>query len=139
MVKDDKEIYMIKQEIGICGGDTMLKVYCYEKCTTCKKALKWLDDRYIEYDRKDIKTEHPNVKTIDELWKKSGLPLKRFFNTSGMVYRDMELSKKLPDMSEDDQIKLLASDGMLVKRPLVVGDDFVLVGFKETEWTEKIQ
>lgn len=117
----------------------MLKVYCYEKCTTCKKALKWLDDRYIEYDRKDIKTEHPNVKTIDELWKKSGLPLKRFFNTSGMVYRDMELSKKLPDMSEDDQIKLLASDGMLVKRPLVVGDDFVLVGFKETEWTEKIQ
>ncbi len=116
----------------------MLTVYCYEKCTTCKKALKWLDNKKIEFDQKDIKTEHPDEKTLRKLWKSSGLPLKRFFNTSGMIYREMELSKKLPDMSEDEQIKLLASDGMLVKRPLAVSDDDVLVGFKEAEWAEKL-
>ena len=116
----------------------MLTVYCYDKCTTCKKALKWLDDRNISYDKKDIKTDHPDEKTLRGLWQISGLPLKRFFNTSGMIYRGMELSKKLPNMSEDEQIKLLASDGMLVKRPLALGDGYVLVGFKETEWTEWI-
>ena len=116
----------------------MLTVYCYEKCTTCKKALKWLDNKGVSYEKKDIKTDHPDEKTLRKLVKMSGFPLKRFFNTSGMIYREMELSKKLPDMSEDEQIKLLASDGMLVKRPLGISDDFVLVGFKEEEWVEKL-
>lgn len=116
----------------------MLKIYCYNRCTTCKKALKWLDDHGIEYTLTDIKTDHPDEKTLREYYVKSGLPLKRFFNTSGMPYREMELSKKLPDMSEDEQLALLATDGMLVKRPLLVGDGFVLTGFKENEWVEKL-
>lgn len=116
----------------------MLKVYCYNRCTTCKKALKWLDDHGIEYTLTDIKTDHPDEKTLREYYVKSGLPLKRFFNTSGMPYREMELSKKLPDMSEDEQLALLVTDGMLVKRPLLVGDGFVLTGFKENEWVEKL-
>ena len=117
---------------------TMLKVYCYNKCTTCKKALKWLDDNGIEYELADIKADHPDEKTLRKYYAVSGLPLKRFFNTSGIQYREMELSKKLPDMSEDEQLALLAADGMLVKRPLVVGDGFVLTGFKEDEWKDKI-
>ena len=112
----------------------MLKVYCYNRCTTCKKALKWLDDHGIEYTLTDIKTDHPDEKTLKILHKKSGLPLRRFFNTSGLIYREMELSKKLPNMSEEEMFKLLASDGMIVKRPLLVADDKVLVGFKEEEW-----
>ena len=116
----------------------MLKVYCYNKCTTCKKALKWLDDNGIDYELADIKTEHPDEKALREYHAMSGLPLKRFFNTSGIQYREMELSKKLPDMSEDEQFALLATDGMLVKRPLVVGAGFVLTGFKEDEWKEKL-
>lgn len=111
-----------------------MKVYCYSKCTTCKKALKWLDDNKIEYELIDIKVDHPDEKTLRKLHKISGLPLRRFFNTSGLIYREMELSKKLPDMSEDEMFKLLASDGMIVKRPLLVADDKVLVGFKEEEW-----
>ena len=111
-----------------------MKVYCYAKCGTCRKALKWLDDRQIEYEKIDIAQAHPDEAMIRELHKKSGLPLKRFYNTSGKIYKDLQLSKKLPDMSEDEQYRLLASDGMLVKRPLVIGDDFVLVGFKEPEW-----
>ena len=111
-----------------------MKVYCYSKCGTCKKALKWLDERQIEYEKIDIAQDHPDEAMIRELHKKSGLPLKRFYNTSGRIYKDLQLSKKLPDMSEDEQYRLLASDGMLVKRPLVIGDDFVLVGFKEPEW-----
>lgn len=112
----------------------MTKVYCYSKCSTCKKALKWLDDNKIVYQLIDIKEDHPDEKTLRQLHKKSGLPLRRFFNTSGQLYREMELSKKLPDMSEDDMYKLLASDGMLVKRPLLVADDAVLTGFKEADW-----
>ncbi len=112
----------------------MISVYCYSRCTTCKKALKWLDDNKIEYDTIDIKEDHPDEKTLRKLYKKSGLPLKRFFNTSGQIYREMELSKKLPGMSEDEMFKLLASDGMLVKRPLLVDGDTVLTGFKEDEW-----
>lgn len=112
----------------------MIQVYCYSRCTTCKKALKWLDDNKIQYELIDIKENHPDEKTLRSLHKKSGLPLRRFFNTSGLIYREMELSKKLPDMSEDDMFKLLASDGMIVKRPLLVSDDKVLVGFKEDEW-----
>ena len=111
-----------------------MKVYCDAKCGTCRKALKWLDDRQIEYEKIDIAQDHPDEAMIRELHKKSGLPLKRFYNTSGKIYKDLQLSKKLPDMSEDEQYRLLASDGMLVKRPLVIGDDFVLVGFKEPEW-----
>ena len=111
-----------------------MKVYCYSKCTTCKKALKWLDENKIKYELIDIKEDHPDEKTLKMLHKKSGLPLRRFFNTSGLIYREMELSKKLPNMSEEEMFKLLASDGMIVKRPLLVTDDKVLVGFKEEEW-----
>ena len=114
----------------------MIKVYCYSKCSTCKKALKWLDDKGVKYQLIDIKEEHPDEKTLRSLHKKSGLPLKRFFNTSGMLYRELELSKKLPDMSEDEMLALLASDGMLVKRPLLVADRTVLTGFKEDAWRE---
>ena len=116
----------------------MLKIYCYPKCTTCKKALKWLDDNGIGYELTDIKTDHPDETKLRDYHKLSGLPLKRFFNTSGIQYREMELSKKLPEMPEDEQFALLAADGMLVKRPLVVGDGFVLVGFKEEEWKQKL-
>ncbi len=112
----------------------MIKVYCYSKCTTCKKALKWLDDNKIQYQLIDIKEDHPDEKTIRQLHKKSGLPLRKFFNTSGQLFREMELSKKLADMSEDEMYKLLASDGMLVKRPLLITDDAVLTGFKEDDW-----
>ena len=116
----------------------MLKVYCYSRCTTCKKALKWLDEHGIEYTAADIKADHPDEETLRKYYTMSGLPLKRFFNTSGIPYREMELSKKLPSMSEDEQLALLATDGMLVKRPLVIGEDFVLTGFKEEEWKEKL-
>ena len=117
----------------------MLKVYCYSRCTTCKKALKWLEDNGIEYEAIDIKTNHPNEDDLRKYYAMSGLPLKRFWNTSGIPYREMGLSKKLPDMREDEQLALLATDGMLVKRPLVIGDDFVLTGFKEPEWAEKMK
>ena len=116
----------------------MLKLYCYNRCSTCKKALKWLDDKGIAYEAMDIKTDHPDEETLRKYYSMSGLPLKRFFNTSGIPYREMELSQKLSDMSEDEQLALLATNGMLVKRPLVVGDDFVLTGFKENEWAEKL-
>lgn len=116
----------------------MLKVYCYDRCSTCKKALKWLDEKGVQYELLDIKGDHPDEASLKAFYEKSGLPLKRFFNTSGMIYREMELSKKLPDMSEEEQIKLLATDGMLVKRPLVIGEDFVLTGFKETEWEKTL-
>lgn len=116
----------------------MLKVYCYSRCTTCKKALKWLDDKGIKYSVADIKADHPDEVTLREYYTMSGLLLKRFFNTSGILYRELELSKKLPEMSEDEQFALLATDGMLVKRPLLVGDGFVLTGFKEKEWVDKL-
>ena len=116
----------------------MMKVYCYERCTTCKKALKWLNENKIKYELIDIKGDNPDKATIKVAYEKSGQPLKKFFNTSGQLYRGMELSKKLQDMSEDEQLNLLASDGMLVKRPLVIGDSFVLLGFKEAEWQEKL-
>lgn len=116
----------------------MIKVYCYSKCSTCKKALKWLVDHNILHDVIDIRADHPDEVSLRAYHKLSGLPLKRFFNTSGMQYRELELSKKLPSMSEDEQYALLATDGMLVKRPLLVADDFVLTGFKEAEWAEKL-
>ena len=117
----------------------MVRVYCYSKCTTCKKAVKWLDDNSIEHEVIDIKENHPDEKALREYFTMSGLPLKRFFNTSGKPYREQELSKKLPDMSEDEQLSLLATDGMLVKRPLLVGNGFVLTGFKEDEWQAKLK
>lgn len=112
----------------------MVKVYCYSRCTTCKKALKWLDDNKVKYKLIDIKEDHPDEKTLRQLHKKSGLSLKKFFNTSGQLYRDMELSKKLKDMSEDEMFKLLSLDGMLVKRPLLITGNKVLTGFKEEDW-----
>ncbi len=114
----------------------MIKVYCYSRCTTCKKAIKWLEDNKIQHEVIDIKENHPDEKTLRDLHAKSGLPLKKFFNTSGQLYREMELSKKLPDMSEDDMFKILASDGMLVKRPLLITDKGVVPGFKEETWKD---
>ena len=108
----------------------------YPKCTTCQKAKKWLDDKGISYELRDIKENNPTEKELREWYKKSGLPLKKFFNTSGLLYKSMELKNKLPNMSDDEQIKLLASDGMLVKRPIVVDGDNVLVGFREKEYEE---
>ncbi|MBP5221876.1 MAG: arsenate reductase family protein [Lachnospiraceae bacterium] len=115
-----------------------MKVYCYEKCTTCKKALKWLKDHGVSYDLADIKTEHPDVKMLKELQKKSGVELRKFFNTSGQLYRELGLSQKLSDMRDEEMLKLLASDGMLVKRPLLVAEDYVLLGFKEAQWQERM-
>ena len=112
----------------------MTKVYCYSRCSTCKKALTWLDAHGYKYDLIDIKTQNPDEKTLRRLHKKSGLPLKKFFNTSGILYREMELSKKLPSMTEDQQFALLASDGMMVKRPLLITDEAVIPGFKEDLW-----
>lgn len=116
----------------------MLKVYCYNKCSTCKKALKWLEDHQVAHEVIDIKADHPDEAALREYYTLSGLPLKRFFNTSGIQYREMELSKRLPEMTEDEQFALLATDGMLVKRPLLVGDGFVLTGFREPEWADKL-
>ena len=116
----------------------MLEFICYPKCTTCQKAKKWLDDNKIEYTLRDIKEDNPSFDELSVWYKMSGLPLKKFFNTSGLLYKSMELKDKLPTMSEEEQLKLLATDGMLVKRPLLKGEDFVLVGFKESEWSEKL-
>ena len=116
----------------------MIKFICYPKCTTCQKAQKWLDDNKIEYEQRDIKLNKPTFEELTEWYGKSGLALKKFFNTSGLLYKSLELKDKLPTMSEADMLKLLATDGMLVKRPLLIGDDFVLVGFLEAEW-EKIK
>lgn len=117
----------------------MLKFICYPKCTTCQRAKKWLDDNKIEYEFTDIKLNNPSFEELTEWYKISGLPLKRFFNTSGLLYKSLDLKNKLPEMNEEEMLKLLSTDGMLVKRPLLVGDDFVLVGFKEPDWKEKIQ
>ena len=112
---------------------------CYAKCTTCQKAKKWLDANGIEYTERSIKEQNPTVEELKAWHQRSGLPLKKFFNTSGLLYKDMKLKDRLPGMSEEEQYELLATDGMLVKRPLLVGDDIVLVGFKETEWEEKLE
>ncbi len=115
----------------------MLKFICYPKCTTCQRAKKWLDDNKIEYELRDIKLDNPTLEELTEWYKKSGLPLRKFFNTSGLLYKSLDLKNKLPEMTEDEMLKLLATDGMLVKRPLLIGDDFVLVGFKQVEWEER--
>ena len=105
----------------------MVEFICYPKCTTCQKAKKWLDDNKIEYKLRDIKEDNPSLEALTAWYTMSGFPLKKFFNTSGLLYKSMELKYKLPTMTEEEQLKLLATDGMLVKRPLVVGNDFVLV------------
>ena len=117
----------------------MLKFICYPKCTTCQKVSKWLDENNIEYEFRDIKIENPSLEELTAWYKLSGLPLRKFFNTSGLLYKSMELKTKLPNMTDDEMLALLATDGMLVKRPLAIGDDFVLVGFKEAEWVEKLK
>lgn len=110
----------------------------YPKCSTCRKAGNWLDEHGIEYESRHIIEDNPTAEELRRWWEISGLPLKRFFNTSGMKYRELKLKDKLPDMSEDEQLDLLATDGMLVKRPVLVDDDIVLVGFKIKEWEEKL-
>ena len=112
----------------------MIKFICYPKCTTCQKAKKWLDDNKIEYELRDIKLDNPTLEELTEWYKQSALPLKKFFNTSGLLYKSLDLKNKLPTMTDDEMLKLLASDGRLVKRPLLIGEDLVLVGFKEAEW-----
>ena len=112
----------------------MIKFICYPKCTTCQKAKKWLDDNKIEYEFRDIKLANPTSDELSEWHKKSGVPLKKFFNTSGLLYKSLDLKNKLPAMSDDEMLKLLATDGMLVKRPLLIGDNFVIVGFRENEY-----
>ena len=112
----------------------MIKFVCYPKCTTCQKAKKWLDDNNIPYEMRDIKLQNPSLSELKEWHQKSSLPLKKFFNTSGLLYKSLSLKDKLPQMTEEEMLSLLATDGMLVKRPILIGDDFVLVGFKEAEW-----
>ena len=110
----------------------------YPKCSTCQKAKKWLEAHQIEYSQRHMTEENPSYEELKQWHEKSGLPLKRFFNTSGVMYKDMKLKDKLPSMSEEEQLKLLASNGMLVKRPIIADRDQILVGFKEAEWAEKL-
>ncbi len=116
----------------------MIKFICYPKCTTCQKAKKWLDDNKIEYELRDIKAENPSIEELKLWYKKSGLPIKKFFNTSGLLYKSLDLKNKLPNMSEDEMLLLLSTDGMLVKRPLIISEAFVITGFKESEY-EKLK
>lgn len=117
----------------------MIDFFWYPRCGTCQKAKKWLEANNISYEAIDLKEVKPNRQQLEDWFKKSGLPLKKFFNTSGQVYKAMELKDKLPSMSQEEQLDLLASDGMLVKRPIVISGDTVLVGFKETDWEEKLR
>lgn len=113
-------------------------VLVYRKCSTCLKALKWLEEHQISFEERPIVEQNPSYDELKAWYEKSGLPLKKFFNTSGLLYKDLGLKDKLPGMTEEEQLKLLATDGKLVKRPLVIGEDFVLTGFKEAEWEEKM-
>lgn len=117
----------------------MINFICYPKCTTCQRAKKWLDDNKIEYKLRDIKEDNPRLAELTAWHKMSGLPLKKFFNTSGLLYKSMELKDKLSTMTEEEQLNLLATDGMLVKRPIVIDQDYVLVGFNESEWAGKVK
>ncbi len=111
----------------------------YPKCTTCQKAKRWLEEKGVPYEDRHIKEQNPSEEELTAWYQKSGLPLKRFFNTSGMLYKEMKLKDRLPEMTEQEQLALLATDGMLVKRPVIVGKDFVLTGFKEQEWEERLK
>ena len=114
-------------------------VLVYRKCSTCLKALKWLEDNNIVFEKRPIKEENPTYEELKAWYQMSGLPLKKFFNTSGLIYKELGLKDKLPTMSDEEQLQILATNGMVVKRPLVIGDDFVLTGFKEKEWEEKMK
>ena len=127
-----KEVVDKKMEVE------MLFVY-YPRCSTCQKAKKWLDENNLKYTERHIVEDNPTYEDLKDWYSRSGLPLKKFFNTSGLLYKDMKLKDKLPAMSEDEQLKLLASNGMLVKRPVLVNGDTVLLGFKEAEWAEKLK
>ncbi len=116
----------------------MLNFVCYPKCSTCQKAQKWLDDNGVLYQLRDIKQNNPTFEELEKWFNISGLPIKKFFNTSGLLYKALDLKNKLTNMTENEMLKLLSTDGMLVKRPLLIGDDFVLVGFKESEWAAVI-
>ena len=111
----------------------------YPKCSTCKKAKNWLESNGVEFEDRHIVENNPTADELKAWYEKSGFQLKKFFNTSGLKYKELGLKDKLPDMTEEEQINLLATDGMLVKRPLVIGDDFVLIGFKEAQWAEKLK
>ena len=111
---------------------------CYERCTTCRKAKAWLEEKGAAFTVRPIKEENPTAEELRGWIAASGLPVRKFFNTSGLLYKELQLKDKLPRMTEDEMIALLAADGMLVKRPLLIGEDFVLVGFKETEWEAKV-
>ncbi len=117
----------------------MLKFICYPRCGTCQKAQKWLEDKGINFELRDIKLDKPDLSELRRWHEKSTLPLKRFFNTSGLLYRSLDLKNKLPTMSEEEMLSLLATDGMLVKRPLLIGEDFVLVGFQEEAWLSALE
>lgn len=116
----------------------MLTFVCYPKCTTCQKAKKWLESQNVPFTQRHIKEENPTAQELRAWWETSGLPLKKFFNTSGLQYKALGLKDKLPGMSQEEQLELLSSDGMLVKRPILVGEDFVLVGFREGEWAARL-
>lgn len=131
------KLYGIDDESELIGDEEMLFI-CYPGCSTCQKAKKWLDEHNIKYTERHIVEANPAYNELKEWYSKSGLPLKKFFNTSGLLYKEMLLKNKIPTMSEEEQLQLLATNGMLVKRPLVVNGDAVLVGFKETEWSEKL-
>lgn len=134
-----KEIF-VKKIPGIHKekGDTNMLFLEYPKCSTCKKAKKWLDEHQVAYDDRHIVEENPTFEELKDWHGRSGMPLKKFFNTSGMLYKEMKLKDKLPTMSEEEQLRLLATNGMLVKRPLIVDGNTVLTGFKEAEWSEKL-
>ena len=117
----------------------MIKFICYPKCTTCLKAKKWLDENNIEYELRDIKTDNPTYEELSQRYSKSGLDIKKFLNTSGLLYKSMNLKDKLPGMSEEEKLNLLSTDGMLVKRPLLIGDDFVLTGFRQNDWENAVK
>ena len=114
-------------------------VLVYRKCSTCIKALNWLEENNVEFEERPIKEENPTYEELKAWYQMSGMPLKKFFNTSGLLYKDLGLKDKLPQMSEEEQLRLLATNGMLVKRPLVIGEDYVLAGFKEKEWRERMK
>lgn len=117
----------------------MLKFICYPKCSTCQKARKWLEENGVAYEFRDIKAENPTMEELEQWHRMSDLPLRKLFNTSGLLYKSLELRTKLPTMTEKEMLELLASDGMLVKRPLVIGEDFILLGFRETQWKERLK
>lgn len=117
----------------------MIKFICYPRCTTCQKAKKWLDDNNIEYELRDIKADNPTLNELRVWHEKSGIQLKKFFNTSGLLYKSLDLKNRLPSMTVDEMLQLLSSDGMLVKRPLLIGEGWVLVGFKESEWDDQLK